>query len=76
MDSSWKKVSIKKIAEIANVGSATVDRVLHNRAGVKKSTKIKIINALEFLEQNNLKKKIFFYFVNQVTPTIITLKKL
>ena len=60
MDSSWKKVSIKKIAEIANVGSATVDRVLHNRAGVKKSTKIKIINALGFLEQNNFKKKNIF----------------
>ncbi len=60
MNSSWKKISIKKISKEANVSSATVDRVLHNRTGVKKSTKLKILNAIEFLETNKEKKKNIF----------------
>ena len=46
------KTSIKKIADIASVGTATVDRVLNNRKGVKKSTKLKILDAIHFLENN------------------------
>ena len=64
MRDSWKKVSIQKIAEIANVGTATVDRALNNRTGVKKSTKMKILNALHYLEKDlGKKKKIFSLLV-------------
>jgi len=60
MRDSWKKVSIQKIAEIANVGTATVDRALNNRTGVKKTTKMKILNALHHLEKDLGKKKRIF----------------
>ena len=50
-------MSIKKIAEIANVGTATVDRVLYYRKGVRKETKVKVLNALSYLENGESKKK-------------------
>ena len=58
MKNNWKKVSIKKISEIAEVSTATVDRVLYNRGSVKKSTKKKVFKALNYLElgENNKKK--------------------
>ena len=62
MKQNWKKISIKKIADIASVGTATVDRVLNNRKGVKKSTKLKILDAIHFLENNNERKKNIFLF--------------
>ena len=62
MTLSWKKISIKKIAGVAEVGTATVDRVLNNRMGVKKSTKVKILDAIKFLENNNERKKNIFLF--------------
>ena len=75
MKQNWKKVSIKKIAEIADVGSATVDRVLNNRIGVKKSTKLKILNAIEFLESNNLKKRNIFLLCQSGNAYNNTLKR-
>ena len=75
MKQNWKKVSIKKIAEIADVGSATVDRVLNNRIGVKKSTKLKILNAIEFLENNNVKKRNIFLLCQSGNTYNNTLKK-
>ncbi len=60
MNNNWKKVSIQKIAELAKVGTATVDRVLNNRSGVKKSTKMKVLNALHYLEKDKGKKKHIF----------------
>lgn len=62
MKQNWKKVSIKKIAEIANVGTATVDRVLYNRKGVKKETKLKVLKALDFLEDGKKERKKIFLF--------------
>lgn len=41
------KVRIKDIAIKAGVSAGTVDRVLHNREGVKEETKIKILNLLK-----------------------------
>ena len=60
MKNNWKNISIKKIAELAKVGTATVDRVLHNREGVKEKTKNKILSVLNDLNglNNNSKKKI------------------
>ena len=60
METNWKNISIKKIAEIAKVGTATVDRVLHNRKGVNIKTKEKIFDVLNNLKNlnNNSTKKI------------------
>ncbi|MCB0685979.1 MAG: substrate-binding domain-containing protein [Saprospiraceae bacterium] len=43
-------VGIKEIAKRANVSIATVDRVLHNRGGVAKATKIKIQEILDEID--------------------------
>jgi LacI family transcriptional regulator len=40
---------VKEIARRANVSIATVDRVLHNRKGVSKQTKEKILSIIEEL---------------------------
>ena len=40
---------VKEIARRANVSIATVDRVLHNRKGVSKQTKEKILGIIEEL---------------------------
>lgn len=37
-----KKLTIKEIAQLANVSEGTVDRVIHNRAGVSERTRQKI----------------------------------
>lgn len=42
-------VGVKEIARRANVSIATVDRVLHNRAGVSPATKAKILAIIEEL---------------------------
>ena len=75
MKQTWKKISIKKIANVAEVGTATVDRVLNNRKGVKKSTKVKILNAIEFLENNNERKKNIFLFCQSGSTYNNNLKK-
>tara|TARA_R110000868_G_scaffold87649_4_gene244934 strand:- start:497 stop:1582 length:1086 start_codon:yes stop_codon:yes gene_type:complete len=48
-------ITIKEIAKKANVSTGTVDRVLHNRAGVSLKTKEKI---LILLKENNFKKNV------------------
>ena len=75
MKNSWKKVSIQKIAEIANVGTATVDRALNNRTGVKKTTKMKILNALHYLEKDLGKKKKIFLLCQSGNAYNNTLKE-
>lgn len=40
-------MTIKEIARLANVSPGTVDRILHNRGGVAKSTEKKIIEIIE-----------------------------
>lgn len=42
----WKSPRIKDIAELANVGPATVDRVLNNRPGVSEKTRQKVKEAM------------------------------
>ena len=75
MKNNWKKVSIKKIAKIANVGTATVDRVLYNREGVRKETKIKVLEALKYLEGGEKNKKRVFLFCQSGLAYNKTLKK-
>ena len=41
MVKNWKQASIKNIAKLAGVGTASVDRVLNNRKGVSTNTKTK-----------------------------------
>lgn len=41
------QLRIRDIAELANVSAGTVDRVLHNRPGVKQETKEEILKILE-----------------------------
>ena len=52
MVKNWKQVSIKNIAKVAGVGTASVDRVLHNRQGVSKNTKTKILKAYDEILSN------------------------
>jgi LacI family transcriptional regulator len=42
----WKGPTIQEIAELAGVGSASVDRVLNNRPGVKETTRTRVVSAL------------------------------
>ena len=53
-DPRWKGPTIRDIAKLAGVGSASVDRVLNNRPGVKAVTRNRVMAALEKLtaEQN------------------------
>ncbi|MBN2639179.1 MAG: LacI family DNA-binding transcriptional regulator [Bacteroidales bacterium] len=44
------QLRIRDIAEIANVSTGTVDRVLHNRPGVKPETKAQILKILENID--------------------------
>lgn len=46
----WKGPTIKEIATLAGVGSASVDRVLNNRPGVKEKTRVRVMGALEKLK--------------------------
>ncbi|MEZ5478675.1 MAG: LacI family DNA-binding transcriptional regulator [Thiolinea sp.] len=47
--SAWKGPTVKAIAEMAGVGSATVDRVLNQRSGVSKKTRERVLHALDTL---------------------------
>lgn len=57
--------TIKEIALIAGVSAGTVDRVIHNRDGVSKKTRSKII---EILKEHNYEK-------NMIASTLATQKK-
>lgn len=54
---SYKKFSIKQIAAQAAVSTATVDRVVNNRAGVKPYTRQRVLNAINELEEQAKKIK-------------------
>ena len=75
MKHEWKKISIRKIATIANVGTATVDRALNNRKGVKKTTKLKILNALNYLQTDHGKKRNIFLMCQSGSAYNNTLKE-
>lgn len=53
----WQHPSIQRIAKKAGVGSATVDRVLHNRTGVSPKSRDKVLRALDELKSNSLTPK-------------------
>lgn len=48
--SNGKQLRIRDIAKLANVSTGTVDRVLHNRAGVNEQTRAKISKILEEID--------------------------
>ncbi|MCG9793105.1 substrate-binding domain-containing protein [Flavobacterium algicola] len=47
MDNEDQIIGIKDVAKAANVALATVDRVIHNRAGVSIKTKEKVLKVIE-----------------------------
>lgn len=49
MDSEERVIGIKDVAKAANVALATVDRVIHNRAGVSDKTKEKVLKIIDKL---------------------------
>jgi len=49
MEKSYKKITIKDIAELAGVSIGTVDRVIHNRGEVSKKTSDKILKITKTL---------------------------
>jgi len=57
--------TIKEIAEIANVSTGTVDRVIHNRDSVSEKTRQKV---LKILEENNYQR-------NMIASTLAKQKK-
>ncbi|MGH1539320.1 MAG: LacI family DNA-binding transcriptional regulator [Arenicella sp.] len=54
---SHKKFSVKQIAAQAAVSTATVDRVINNRPGVKPYTRHRVLNAIDELEEQAKKVK-------------------
>jgi LacI family transcriptional regulator len=50
---TWKGPSVQEIAKIAAVGSATVDRVLNNRSGVREKTRARVLAVLEKLRHES-----------------------
>lgn len=48
----WKGPSLKEIARLAALGTATVDRVLNNRPGVREKTRQRVLAALDKLSQD------------------------
>ena len=50
MKNHWNNISIKKISELSEVSTATVDRVLHQRKGASKHTIEKVNDALKKLK--------------------------
>tara|TARA_B100000686_G_scaffold350986_1_gene448449 strand:- start:77 stop:1099 length:1023 start_codon:yes stop_codon:yes gene_type:complete len=58
MVSSWKNISIKKIARESGFGTATVDRVLNNRNGVSEKSKKAVQLTLEKLLNNPKTKQV------------------
>jgi len=49
---TWKGPSVHEIAKLAGVGSATVDRVLNNRSGVREKTRARVLGAFEKLRRD------------------------
>ncbi|MDN3663867.1 substrate-binding domain-containing protein [Algibacter miyuki] len=47
MDNDERVIGIKDVAKAANVALATVDRVIHNRAGVSVKTKVKVLKVIK-----------------------------
>lgn len=48
----WRQPTIKEIARVARVGTATVDRVLNTRGGVRESTRKKVFDAIDLLTRS------------------------
>lgn len=45
----WKGPTVQEIAKLAGVGTASVDRVLNSRPGVKEKTRTRVLSALDKL---------------------------
>ena len=56
----YMAVTVKQIAELANVSRGTVDRVLNNRSGVSEATRQKVLKIAKELhyEPNFLAKSV------------------
>lgn len=49
VEASWRSPTIREIAEASGLGTATVDRVLNGRSGVREMTKARVLAALTSL---------------------------
>ena len=48
----YMAVTVKQIAELANVSRGTVDRVLNNRSGVSEATRQKVLKIAKGILKN------------------------
>lgn len=71
-----KKLTVKDIANLAQVSTASVDRVINGRTGVKVSTRKKVFDAIEQLNRQSDTNKIKITkiaFIVEAGPTFISL---
>lgn len=71
-----KKLTIKDIAKTANVSTASVDRVINGRDGVKASTREKVLSAIDQLNRHSNTNKVKLTkiaFIVEAGPTFISL---
>ncbi len=48
---AWRSPTIHEIAAVSGVGTATVDRVLNGRPGVREATRLRVVQAIEKLSK-------------------------
>ena len=48
---AWRSPTIHEIAAVSGVGTATVDRVLNGRPGVREATRLRVLQAVDELSR-------------------------